>query len=95
MKRTIITFHFVHVFFFSSKIKENIIGVIYADNRVASGLFVDADRDLLAAFANQAAVAIHNARLFRETREQKELLDNVRASSQIDNSYRIVKNFTN
>lgn len=52
------------------KIKENIIGVIYADNRIVSGIFVDADRDLLAAFANQAAVAIENARLFNQIREQ-------------------------
>jgi adenylate cyclase len=52
------------------KIREIIIGVIYADNRVVSGIFVDADRDLLAAFANQAAVAIENARLFRQIREQ-------------------------
>jgi adenylate cyclase len=52
------------------KIKESIIGVIYADNRVVSGIFVDADRDLLAAFANQAAVAIENARLFLQIRRQ-------------------------
>jgi adenylate cyclase len=52
------------------KIRETIIGVIYADNRIVSGIFGDADRDLLAAFANQAAVAIENARLFRQIREQ-------------------------
>lgn len=69
------------------KIKDNITGVIYADNRIASGIFGDSDRDLLAAFANQAAVAIENARLFREIRnnlaeitEMKELMDNVFAS---------------
>jgi PAS domain S-box-containing protein len=66
------------------KIKEMIIGVIYADNRIASGIFGDTDRDLLATFANQAAVAIENARLFRQIRqhlmeitEMKELMDNV------------------
>jgi len=52
------------------RIKDSVIGVIYADNRIASGIFVDADRDLLTAFANQAAVAIENARLFRKIREQ-------------------------
>lgn len=68
-------------------IKETTIGVIYADNRIVSGIFVDADRDILAALANQAAVAIENARLFREIRnhlteitEMKELMDNVFAS---------------
>jgi PAS domain S-box-containing protein len=62
------------------KIKEEIIGVIYADNRVASGIFGDRDRDLLASFANQAAVAIDNARLFEEVVVMKELMDNVFAS---------------
>jgi adenylate cyclase len=68
-------------------IKDNTIGVIYADNRIASGVFGDTDRDLLAAFANQAAVAIENARLFRETRDQlieitemRDLMDNIFAS---------------
>jgi len=69
------------------KIKENITGVIYADNRITAGIFGDTDRDLLAAFANQAAIAIENARLFRQIRnnlaeitEMKELMDNVFAS---------------
>ncbi len=61
-------------------IKGNTIGVIYADNRVASGIFSDMDRDLLAAFADQAAVAIDNARLFDEVAGMKHLMDNVFAS---------------
>lgn len=79
-QESIISYNLRSILCVPLKIKDSLIGVIYADNRVASGLFVDADRDLLAAFANQAAVAIDNARLFRETREQKELLDNVFAS---------------
>jgi len=66
------------------KIKNIIIGVIYADNRIAAGIFGDTDRDLLATFANQAAVAIENARLFQQIRqhlmeitEMKDLMDNV------------------
>ena len=62
------------------KIKGNTTGVIYADNRVASGIFSDTDRDLLAAFADQAAVAIDNARLFHEVAGMKHLMDNVFAS---------------
>ena len=69
------------------KSKEEVIGVIYADNRVRTGLFTTADRDLLVAFANQAAVAIENARLFEslrralaETTELKNLMDNVFSS---------------
>ena len=66
------------------KLKNQIIGVIYADNRVHSGIFTESARDLLTAFANQTAVAIENARLFESVRaalaeatELKELMDNV------------------
>jgi PAS domain S-box-containing protein len=69
------------------KVKEELTGVIYADNRVRTGLFTEAERDLLNAFANQAAVAIENARLFESVRrtldevtELKSLMDNVFSS---------------
>jgi len=69
------------------KVKDAITGVIYADNRVRTGLFTDAERDLLTAFANQAAVAIENAGLFEsvqrtldEVTELKNLMDNIFAS---------------
>ena len=69
------------------KVKEELTGVIYADNRVRTGLFTEADRDLLNAFANQAAVAIENARLYEsvlrtldEVTELKNLMDNVFSS---------------
>jgi adenylate cyclase len=45
-------------------IKARTIGVVYLDSRVAAGVFSPADPDLLTAFANQAALAIENARLF-------------------------------
>lgn len=68
-------------------VKEKLIGVIYADNRIRSGLFSQRDLDLLTAFANQAAVALENARLFASVRntltevtELKSLMDNVFAS---------------
>jgi signal transduction histidine kinase len=48
-------------------IKERILGVIYVDNRVRTGLFSERDRDLLSAFAVQAAIAIENARLYTLT----------------------------
>jgi adenylate cyclase len=67
--------------------KSELIGVIYADNRIRSGIFSESDRDLLLGFANQAAVAIENARLFSslkrtlgEVTELKNLMDDVFAS---------------
>lgn len=69
------------------RVREEITGVIYVDNRVKAGLFSPGDREFLSAFANQAAVAIENARLFGEQRKaleqitrMKDLLDNVLAS---------------
>ncbi len=46
------------------KIKDQLIGVIYVDNRARTGIFRESDLELVSAFANQAAVAIDNADLF-------------------------------
>jgi PAS domain S-box-containing protein len=62
------------------KAKGKVTGVIYADNRIKTGLFTRADRDILSAFANQAAVAIENARLFESVSIAYNLMDNVFAS---------------
>jgi signal transduction histidine kinase len=47
--------------------RSQIFGAAYVDNRLFSNVFSQDDLDLLAAFAGQAAVAIENARLFRQT----------------------------
>jgi adenylate cyclase len=69
------------------RVKGKITGVIYADNRIKTGLFSEADRRLLTAIADQAAVAIENARLFEsvkhnleEITNMKNLMDNIFAS---------------
>lgn len=62
------------------KAKGVITGVIYVDNRIRAGLFTDKERNLLADFANQAGLAIENARQFQQVTELKNLLDNVFAS---------------
>jgi adenylate cyclase len=60
------------------------IGVVYCDNRALSALFKEHEKNLLNAFANQAAVAIENARLFEATKAQlaeitetRDLMDNI------------------
>jgi len=62
------------------RVRERVIGVIYADNRVRTGIFSERDLALLAAFADQAAVAIENARLFESVTAAKVLMENVFAS---------------
>jgi sigma-B regulation protein RsbU (phosphoserine phosphatase) len=49
-------------------LREARIGVLYADNRVSLGVFQEQLLPLLTAFANQAAIAIENARLFEKVK---------------------------
>lgn len=46
------------------RIKDRIIGAIYIDNRAKTGVFTPKDKDMLQSLANQAAIAIENARLY-------------------------------
>lgn len=69
------------------KVKDELIGVIYADNRFRSGIFSESQLKLLDTFSNQAAIALDNARLFESVRrtlaevtELKNLMDDVFAS---------------
>ena len=48
------------------KLKDVLIGVLYVDNRVHTGMFQESDLNLITAFADQAAVAINNADLFEK-----------------------------
>jgi PAS domain S-box-containing protein len=86
-QESIIAFNLRSILCVPLKVKDELTGVIYADNRVRTGLFTESERDLLNAFANQAAVAIENARLFESVRqtlaevtELKNLMDNVFSS---------------
>jgi putative nucleotidyltransferase with HDIG domain len=51
------------------KLKNELIGVLYVDNRARIGIFQESDLVLISAFADQAAVAIENARLFENLKE--------------------------
>jgi signal transduction histidine kinase/predicted ATPase len=52
-----------------------LVGIIYADNRSVSGRFSQADLDLMMIFANQAATAIENARLYGDLRQANRELE--------------------
>jgi adenylate cyclase len=86
-QESIIAYHLRSILCVPLKVKDELTGVIYTDNRIRTGLFSETERDLLMAFAHQAAVAIENARLFESVRktlaevtELKNLMDNVFAS---------------
>jgi adenylate cyclase len=66
------------------KYKDRVLGVVYVDNRIRSGVFEQRERNLLVAFANLASIALENARLYtsiqravHEITEIKEVIDNV------------------
>jgi adenylate cyclase len=46
--------------------KGQVTGAVYVDNRLQAALFTEREKNILVAFANQAAVAIENARLFMQ-----------------------------
>jgi adenylate cyclase len=86
-QESIIAFNLRSILCVPLAVKSELIGVIYTDNRIRTGIFSESDRDLLLGFANQAAVSIENARLFsslkrtlEEVTELKNLMDNVFAS---------------
>jgi putative nucleotidyltransferase with HDIG domain len=68
-KMSIMAYHLRSILCFPLKIKNEMIGVVYVDNRERIGVFRDADLSLISAFADQAAVAIDGARLFEQLQE--------------------------
>ena len=100
-RQSIISYNLRSILCVPLNLKDDTIGVIYVDNRITAGIFREPHRDQMAAFANQAAVAIENARLFRQIRmqlseitEMKTLMDDVFASMgsgviTIDNADRV------
>jgi serine phosphatase RsbU (regulator of sigma subunit) len=56
------------------KTKDKILGVIYIDSRVMTGIFTQSELELVHTIANHAAVSIENARLFLETQNKLETL---------------------
>src|SRR5215208_3356275 len=86
-QESIIAFNLRSILCVPLTVKSETIGVIYADNRIRTGIFSESDRDLLLSFADQAAVSIENARLFsslkrtlEEVTELKNLMYDVFAS---------------
>ena len=86
-RQSIINFTLRSVLCVPLQYKTEIIGVVYVDNRLVSGIFTEREKNLLMAFANTAAVAIANARMYTraeqilaEITRVKELMDNIFSS---------------
>ena len=69
------------------RVGDVVTGVVYCDNRILTGLFKEYELNLLRAFADQAATALENARLFEAVQAQfaeiariRDLMANVFAS---------------
>jgi sigma-B regulation protein RsbU (phosphoserine phosphatase) len=64
-------------------VKDRLIGLIYVDTSMRKGNFTPEDRDLMAAVAGQAAVALENARLYSLAVEQGRLMRELQMAREI------------
>ena len=64
-------------------IKEQLLGVIYVDNRIQAGIFSQSDLELLTAIASSAAIAIENARLYQVAVEKGRLEQELHTARQV------------
>jgi len=58
---------------------DGVLGALYLDNRFQRGRFAESDVELLAAFADQLAIALRNAKLHADLRARSEELERERA----------------
>ncbi|MCA9321151.1 MAG: sigma 54-interacting transcriptional regulator [Planctomycetes bacterium] len=56
------------------RVRDRVIGVLYLDHRFRKGAFTSAELDLIEAFADPAAIAIENARLYEDNKATQEEL---------------------
>ena len=60
--------------------RDEVVGIIYIFRAYATAFSAD-DRALLGSFADQAAIAVHNARLYQQTNQEKRRLDAILEST--------------
>ncbi|NOH02457.1 MAG: HD domain-containing protein [Chloroflexi bacterium] len=72
---SIAAYHLLSILCAPLKIKDELIGVIYVDNSAHAGIFQTGDLQLISSFANQAAVAIDNARLIDQLQASNQDLE--------------------
>ena len=67
-------------------LKDTILGVVYVDNRLQRGLFMQDDLELLSAIASSAAIAIENARLYRVAVEKGRMERELQMAREVQSS---------
>ncbi len=68
------------------RVKGQVSGVIYVDNRLQTGIFTQADLELLMAIASSAAIAIENARLYQVAVEKGRLEQELQMAREVQGS---------
>jgi sigma-B regulation protein RsbU (phosphoserine phosphatase) len=68
------------------QVKGRTTGLVYVDNRLHAGIFDEKDLDLLVTFANQAAIAIENARLYQVAVEKGRMEQELQMAREIQRS---------
>jgi len=69
------------------KIKEEVSGVVYVDNRLKIGVFTQADLELLSALGSSAAIAIENARLYQVAVEKGRMERELQVAREVQASF--------
>jgi sigma-B regulation protein RsbU (phosphoserine phosphatase) len=68
------------------KYKDDLLGVVYVDNTLRSGVFTDDDLELLTAISSSAAIAIENARLYQLAIEKGRMERELQMAYQVQSS---------
>jgi putative nucleotidyltransferase with HDIG domain len=82
-QESIIAFNLRSILCAPLKLKDKLIGVLYVDNRVRTGIFLESDLRLITAFADQAAVAIDNANLIENLKKTNSELEKAKMELEI------------
>lgn len=69
-------------------LRETVIGTLYLDNRFKDGVFSDRELGLMEAFADHAAIALENARLYEKNLDQADAL--ARRTEEVEELARIL-----
>jgi sigma-B regulation protein RsbU (phosphoserine phosphatase) len=69
------------------KVKDQVKGVIYADNRFEAGIFTQGDLDLLTAIGSIGAIAVENARLYQMAIEKGRMQRELQLAREMQTSF--------